>query len=232
MARPQLPIDHTYFDSLDEQRAYWLGFIFADGCVGDSVNGKWAPIISIGLSIKDEAHLLKLRQALRSEHRIGHRMVGEHGAVYLAFASWPLQRALIGYGAVPRKSMVAIPPKLTAQLEPHFWRGYFDGNGNIYVPSDGRRASLSVVGSRPTCEAFAAWAAGVLGRSVGSRASRNIWTSVVGGYPSVAMLARALYRDATVWLPRKRELCESVIAESDNRGARMRRIGFKWRGAA
>lgn len=64
--------DHAYFDDVsDEPRAYWLGFLFADGCVRDSANGTAAPILTLGLAECDRGHVEAFRAALGSTHKIG-----------------------------------------------------------------------------------------------------------------------------------------------------------------
>ena len=60
------PFDKHFFDVIDtEEKAYWLGFIYADGYVTKTVFG-------IKLKDSDTCHLEKLKSALKSEHSIGH----------------------------------------------------------------------------------------------------------------------------------------------------------------
>ena len=57
--------NHAYFYSIDtEEKAYWLGFFTADGCVttGNRVN--------VTLGIADYSHLAKLKTALNATHKI------------------------------------------------------------------------------------------------------------------------------------------------------------------
>ena len=60
-------VDESFFDNIDtEEKAYWLGFMYADGCVNTSSN-------SFELSLKEEDydHIVKFKNALHSEHKIG-----------------------------------------------------------------------------------------------------------------------------------------------------------------
>lgn len=60
-----MPVNSQYFSSIDtEAKAYWLGFIYADGYVTGDVFG-------IKLSLKDISHLEKLKKAIESHHKIG-----------------------------------------------------------------------------------------------------------------------------------------------------------------
>ena len=58
--------DSDFFDVIDtEPKAYWLGFIFADGYVLKYANKKYAKF-GISLAGFDSGHLEKLRDALKS----------------------------------------------------------------------------------------------------------------------------------------------------------------------
>lgn len=47
------------FDNIDtEEKAYWLGFIFADGYIS-SLNAKYKNVFELSLSIKDLNHIKK-----------------------------------------------------------------------------------------------------------------------------------------------------------------------------
>ena len=51
-------VNHSYFRVIDsEEKAYWLGFLFADGCIRKNKTGSQ---VVLKLSTKDENHLIKL----------------------------------------------------------------------------------------------------------------------------------------------------------------------------
>ena len=59
--RRKYALNEAFFEIIDsEEKAYWLGFIAADGCV-------YRRTLSINLNIKDKAHLEKLIAILNSE---------------------------------------------------------------------------------------------------------------------------------------------------------------------
>ena len=64
-------IDETVFDSIDENSAYWIGFLMADGCISPSLStGNRADSINLGLQSKDKHHLEKYKKFLNSTHPI------------------------------------------------------------------------------------------------------------------------------------------------------------------
>lgn len=59
-ARRKHPLDEGFFDSIDsEEKAYWLGFVTADG-------GVYEGRLAVNLKHTDRRHLVKLKKALRT----------------------------------------------------------------------------------------------------------------------------------------------------------------------
>lgn len=61
--RDRIDINHQYITNIDdESKAYWLGFLTADGSIGNSSNG-----LSIELTLGeiDKDHLLKFCNAIQ-----------------------------------------------------------------------------------------------------------------------------------------------------------------------
>lgn len=64
--RRHYDIDENFFEEINtEEKAYWLGFILADGCLKKNSNQ-----LSINLSIKDFNHLEKFKKNLKSDKPI------------------------------------------------------------------------------------------------------------------------------------------------------------------
>jgi len=52
-------VNHSFFEVIDtEEKAYWLGFLYADGCVRKTRSGSQ---VVLKLSIKDEEHLVMFK---------------------------------------------------------------------------------------------------------------------------------------------------------------------------
>lgn len=146
-------VNTDYFKNIDtEEKAYWLGFIFADGCINQkfSKNGNIKSMnLEIVLQAKDEKHLVKFVKSLQSTHPIKYKSVG-NGAYRVYITSTEICRDLIKLGCTPRKSLTVKFPRLDSHLIKHFIRGYSDGNATIstrtrYILSSGSYAFLEYV---------------------------------------------------------------------------------------
>ncbi len=111
-------VDHCYFDEIDcEEKAYWLGYIFGDGCISSNSN-------TITISSQDIDHLNKFKIAIKSNHKLCENF---------AFASPQMHQALQRWGVKPRKQFIEDQhiPKLSDDLLLHYVRGILDSDGWI-----------------------------------------------------------------------------------------------------
>lgn len=124
----------TVFDSIDtEEKAYWLGFIFADGTISSSPlkEGKKSYNFELSLKIEDTNHLEKLQKLLETQRPV----IKAKNRCRLLVNSKHLWETLNNYGCTPRKSLTLKFPDesifKSKDLIRHFIRGYFDGDGCI-----------------------------------------------------------------------------------------------------
>ena len=232
-------VDHHFFDTVDSaHKAYWLGWLFADGCVTAPRRGQ--AYVSLSLQAGDRDVIERLRAAVGSTHKICEHFArcgsgscdtcatsGGHRAVRFGFSSGPMADALGRYGVVPRKSFVAVPPRLPVDLEPAFWRGVFEGNGHVSISRDADGAPrtgvphmLSVCGSFPTCRTFLSFVLDRIGGqpvqvTVGGK--RRLVGSIRLGLHRGAAVARILYdgADEQHRLERKHSAAMELIAIAD-----------------
>lgn len=190
-------LDETFFDHVNtEAKAYWLGFIMADGCV------HLGNRIQITLAAKDIDHVRKFAHALSSNKPV---RITDHGTgATICIVSQHMTDSLARYGITPRKSFTAKPPSLPRRLIRHFWRGVFDGDGCIYLNTKGSWHAC-LVGSKQTIAAFARFAKEVCGTDAKPHASRSIFGLNVGGNGKAILLLRKLYGRSSVYLERKYE---------------------------
>lgn len=111
--------------------AYVIGFFAADGYM--TANKRGAHFWSI--QITDRNLLEKIKTIIRSEHRLGVRKSQkDHATIYrLQIGSKEMCGDLTKLGFAPRKTKNLVVPNVPKKYFPHFVRGYFDGDGNVWV---------------------------------------------------------------------------------------------------
>jgi hypothetical protein len=126
------PINDSVFEVIDtEEKAYWLGFLYADGNIKDTK-------VELSLQYGDINHLEKFREFMGLKNKIQVRTSKiddkEYKSCRLSFRSKKVSSDLIKLGCVPRKSLVLKFPsdeQVPAHLKRHFMRGYIDGDGSL-----------------------------------------------------------------------------------------------------
>lgn len=120
------------FDEIDtEEKAYWLGFIFADGYIGSTpIRGDKKSIYNFELSLQksDSKHLEKFKEFISFEKDV----TIDSYRCRIMVANKHFWTTLNNLGCTPRKSLtLSFPENLSEHLIKHFIRGYFDGDGCI-----------------------------------------------------------------------------------------------------
>lgn len=115
--------NYHIFDNIDnEEKAYWLGFLFADGYVSLTTN-----LIELSLQLNDETHLEKFKSFMNAQQNI----TKDSFRCRIVISNKHLKQTLINLGCTSQKSNTIKFPKINRELYPHFIRGYFDGDGCI-----------------------------------------------------------------------------------------------------
>lgn len=111
------------FSNIDtEEKAYWLGFLYADGSVAVETNN-----IELCLQLSDAKHIEKYRDFLSAKQKIGK----DSYRCRISTGHKNFKRDLIKWGCTPRKSLTVTLPNIDKNLMKHFVRGVFDGDGCI-----------------------------------------------------------------------------------------------------
>lgn len=127
--------NNDYFKYINtEEKAYWLGFIYADGYITRSNQ------LRINLAIKDENHLVKFYKSIESDREVKYtdKTVGEniYYGCYAYVASSDFTKKIINKGCITNKSLILTFPTediVPSEFINHFIRGYFDGDGSIHI---------------------------------------------------------------------------------------------------
>lgn len=210
-------VNEEYFKVIDtEQKAYWLGFLYADGCVTENNSRGYikAMTMELGLSIKDVTHLDKFNNSTSSNYTIKRKTVTLNGNKYEAcrvtICNTNFCKFLISKGCTPRKSLSLIFPNediVPKSLIRHFIRGYFDGDGCVCYASDKAKSKHYIYGFVGTMDILNNIQS-VLCNEIGATKTKisekgNAFQCSWGGRNNCVRFYEYIYKDATIWLDEK-----------------------------
>lgn len=126
-------LDECYFACIDtEAKAYILGFIYADGFVGDENHNNIVVSINDLEILEFMANELQFTGDIRRTKKGGFENSKE--GYSLNFSSKIMATRLREIGLYPNKSLTMDKlPNIDKALIRHFIRGYFDGDGSIIL---------------------------------------------------------------------------------------------------
>jgi len=216
-------VDHRFFDTIDsESKAYWLGFVVADGTVSwDVKGGNYG--VTFGLQRSDRDHLVTFLRDLQSDSEV--HIDPRNGTVRAQIYSKYLAAALVELGVTPRKSGRERVPEVSIPLRHHFWRGVFDGDGSVTIQ---RKAAglapeyrFSLIGSQEILMAFQRWAyeaAGARQQLIGRASNQNgptkTYVFYMNGNRQIEAVLSALFSASTRRLTRKYETYLSLVVQN------------------
>lgn len=197
-------VNENFFENIDsEEKAYWLGFIYADGFI-ESKRKYGNQKFGITLSSVDENHLVKLNDCLNSTYPIlkyigsGYNEKGEFSK--LLITSQKLVDDLKSKGVLENKTKILKYPNfLRTDLEPHFIRGYLDGDGSIYYDKSLNSFRVSFTGTKDILNRINVF----LKRENKISENKSMYSLNYGGIQNVQEILDILYKDANIFLDRK-----------------------------
>lgn len=138
LVKSKYTYNQDFFKEIDtEEKAYWLGFIYADGYV-ISNEDKRNYELGIELQNGDMNHLKKFNKSLNGniEVKTRDKVCNLNGKTYkmcqIRIYSKKIVKDLEQYGIVQNKTKVLNKiPNIRKELVHHFIRGYFDGDGCV-----------------------------------------------------------------------------------------------------
>lgn len=212
--------DETIFDSIDtEEKAYWLGFIFADGYISSLTdNSKHNYNFELSLKGSDINHLNKFNTFMKHiKNNVSLGKVSCNGKI-CERCRWGIRNkhlwtTLNSYGCVPNKSLILkFPDKSIFKSEDliiHFIRGYFDGDGCLsYADKKHSRVAFSLLGTEHFLSGCNKYFGNIY--SLRKEVRKNLYVlSASGNKNSKAFdFVNSLYKDAHIYLDRKFERYE------------------------
>lgn len=190
--------DYTYFRTIDTQeKAYWLGFMTADGCITTGSR------VAVHLASVDCNHLFKLKKALHAS-----QMVSKNNrSCSLVICSPEMAADLATHGILPNKTFYTRPARVAPALSRHYWRGVFDGDGTLTRGGD----ELALVGDYDVVLGFQAFISSHCPDvRAHIRRKENIFSLTIRKQATRLILG-VLYEGATVFLDRKYEQAKRII---------------------
>lgn len=201
-------LNENIFDVIDtESKAYWLGFLYADGYVNEKQN-----IVELTLSEVDYDHICKFKEFLETDVPIRERnstIKGKEFKSYrIAVYSPQLVKKLSTHGCIQNKSLkLEFPEFLPNELVHHFIRGYFDGDGCI--TSHSGQIGFSLIGTESFLDSCIEKMdlhhnkKNMCGKAYEIRYHGNNLAKKIYNY---------LFKDATIYLSRKRMKLTAVLS--------------------
>ena len=135
--------DKDFFKYIDsEEKAYWLGFVYADGYIIDNSDNKNYEF-GICLSIKDIEHLKKFNKSINGNINIATKEKYTFGKTHtmcsIRLYCKEMIKDLESHNIFQNKTYLECFPIVDKNLMPHFLRGYFDGDGCIVIDKKRKR---------------------------------------------------------------------------------------------
>lgn len=201
----QEDIYHDYFENIDnEEKAYWFGFLCADGCVSVEPNGTKS--IIFGLHSDDEAHVYKFLECINASHKKVYSRLPRQKFSYTQIYSKKMADDLARHGCIPHKSLhLQFPTDIHPFYVRDFVRGYFDGDGSVYKIRGS--ACCKFIGTHPFLTSMRSYllSQGCSDRPVEHTYAGEIWHLRFQRKSDIKTIYTLLYNESKIYLARKKK---------------------------
>lgn len=207
-------MNENFFSEETEKSFYWAGFLAADGHIDDK---RATPRIRLSLKHSDGKHVETFARDIEytgvvHEYDYAHKMCGRDHSSRIAISSVRAVKDLEKFGVVPRKTSIMKFPDwvISHDFVNHYIRGYFDGDGSICQSKRENGLiyfSSCIAGTLHFLETILkVFNEHGLCTKTKPTPRGNIHTIGIGGSRKLLLMRDFLYRDATRFLQRKRDL--------------------------
>ena len=210
-------INNNFFENINtEKKAYWLGFIMADGC------GTYSPRIRLRMvtAEQDKLHLKKFLLDTKGTQKIYYNKC--NNSYNLDISSKKMVDDLVKLGVIPRKTFKEKVSPINKILLRHFIRGYFDGDGcfSTYQRKDRNMFATCFsisCGSISCLESIQ----NILVKNLKInktkiRKANAIYELIYGGNKQTIKIMGWLYQDANIFLERKFNKYKNCLKQYKN----------------
>lgn len=143
-------VDEHMFDDIDtSEKAYWLGFLYAD-----AYNYERRGWLALTLQKKDLDHIHKFVNFMKGDSACIKYVKATNAYGYKINSKY-LCKVLHDKGCPQAKSfIIKYPEWLPKELNFHFIRGYFDGDGCLTFRTKQKEYKWSLVGTKELCKSI------------------------------------------------------------------------------
>ncbi len=222
-------VNQDFFKRWSPEMAYVLGFFAADGCI--TVSKRNTHFFSI--HIKDRELLKNIQSVMGSNHKISKRIHSKDGSICyrLQIGSKEIFNDLTSLGFKPGKTLSMAVPYVPKNRLSDFVRGYFDGDGNVWMGTthnNRKKKSLSLRTGFTSCsgdflrslkDSLHSW--GIFGRLYCRKGYFRLYYSTRSSIKLFSLMYESGYR-SYIHLERKRRVFEKFI---ENRNAPVDQFG-------
>ena len=210
----KLRYDENFFSKIQtEAQAYFYGLLLSDGY--NRNNG-----FALSLQAQDREILDAFTKHLGYDGKlrfIKRRKENHKDNFQLQINSTKISSDLSAFGCIRAKSHKTYFPKIPSSLYNHFIRGVFDGDGCIFT--NGNAHIFNIVGNRSLIKTIQIVLMDkcILNKTklqTTKKRAKNIVTVQYGGAKQVCRIRDYLYKDATIFLMRKKLYFERIVTQS------------------
>ena len=225
-SKRKYPLNENYFQELDSKdKAYFLGFIYADGFITKRSQGQSI----LGLTLAEIEPIDKFKKYIQTNKKVGYykktNSYSNKSYEYkLALISDKLVSDIEKLGVTERKTLTLTFPDIQKDLIPHFIRGYFDGDGSVFLHKDSREEcsenvylGVNIYGTKEFLTTLSKYLPFIEeGQCIykEKRRETNCWNLKINSNIRSLELYHYMYKDCDdLYLSRKKEKFENFIKD-------------------
>lgn len=202
--------DYSFFESIDSEiKAYWLGFLYADGYV--TLGGEnTSPHVSLSLNSVDKEHIELFKRNIRAQNPLEKKKYKtttgkSEESTGITIRHPKIAQDLISKGCLNNKSLILKFPNIEQvplHLVRHFIRGYFDGDGCLSKLENGK-FSFQMCGTFEFLSSVLDFFGLSYKLQQGKDKNKNNYSFCIKGNKQIESLLNILYKDSKIFLKRK-----------------------------
>lgn len=217
--------NENYFEEIDtNEKAYWLGFISADGGISRASSYN-SYRLKISLSSKDRNHLQLFLNAIKACDTVIHDIVSSDGFCndkgtplsYISLNSYKMCMDLKKYGVVPNKTHLMKFPSLPKEFLADYIRGFIDRDGSFHYHYDLKnkryRFSFEIVGAnKDYIESLnSIFHLNNINTHIYIRSSNHNYRLMSGSKKEICKIINWIYDNPSVYLKRKYIITQQIL---------------------